>query len=67
MKATTMSVEPYSLTELSKIYNVCIRTMKKWMEPFAEEIGTKRGRYYTVVQVKIIFQKLGLPSDMVIE
>ena len=67
MKTNTVALKPYSFTELAKLYDVCIRTMKKWMVPFEEEVGEKRGRYYTIAQVKIIFEKLGLPAVIVVE
>lgn len=54
-------IRPYSIKELAGIYNVCNKTMKKWINPFSELIGEKNGRYYSVVQVKIIFDKLGVP------
>jgi hypothetical protein len=41
------------------------RTIKKWMKPFAEQIGKRQGRFYNVVQVKLIFEKLGLPHRIV--
>ena len=55
-------VKPYTLSELSNIYGVDWRTVKIWIEPYKEEIGTRRGRYYTIPQVRFIFDKLGLPS-----
>jgi hypothetical protein len=67
MKPTTIAVKAYSLTDLSKIYRVCIRTIKKWLAPFAGEIGKRIGRYYTITQVRIIFQKLGLPNEIDLE
>jgi transposase-like protein len=57
------AVKPYSLTELSKIYGVCDRTLAKWLKPFSDEIGEKHGRYYTVLQVEIIIQKIGVPYN----
>jgi len=54
-------IRPYSTKELAGIYNVCDKTMKKWIKPFNEQVGEKNGRYYSVVQVKIIFDKLGVP------
>ena len=54
-------IRPYSLKEIAGIYGVCDKTIKKWLSPFGELIGKKHGRYYTVAQVKIIFEKLGLP------
>lgn len=64
MKTDKIYLKPYSLTELSRLYDVCVRTMKKWMIPFEEEVGAKRGRYFTISQVKIIFEKLGLPGEI---
>lgn len=41
MKTIPVSLKLYSLTELSGLYQVCTRTMKKWMLPFDKEIGDK--------------------------
>ena len=60
-------LKPYSLNELSKLYGVDWRTLKVWLKPFLAEIGEKKGRYYTIPQVKIIFKKLDLPSKIDIE
>jgi len=54
-------IRPYSVRELAEIYDVCDKTFKKWITPFLNEIGEKHGRYYNVNQVKIIFEKIGLP------
>ena len=64
MKKNTIQLKPYSLVELAKLYTVCDRTMKKWIRPFEQEVGEKNGRYYSISQVKIIFDKLGLPSEI---
>jgi len=55
-------IRHYSTRELSAFYGVCDKTLLKWMKPFASDIGPKQGRYYTVAQVKIIFEKLGAPA-----
>ena len=57
-------IRPYSVKELASIYGVCDKTLKKWMKPFANEIGEKQGRYYTVAQVNVIFTKIGIPCKM---
>lgn len=57
-------VKPYSTKELAEIYGICDKTFKKWIKPFLDEIGIKQGRYYNVIQVKIIFAKLGVPCKM---
>ena len=64
MKKQTIQLKPYSITELARLYDVCHRTLKKWLKPFQENIGVKQGRYYTISQVKIIFDKLGLPATI---
>ena len=58
---------PYSAVELSSIYDVCDRTFKKWIKPFEREIGTKQGRYYTISQVRVIIEKLGLPAEILLD
>ena len=64
MSTTTnyTEIKPYNLTELSAIYGVTIRTMKNWLIRHHEAIGEKTGRLYTALQVKIIFEKIGLPG-----
>lgn len=62
MNNEAVELKHYSTRELARIYGVCDKTLVKWMKPFLKEIGEKQGRYYTVAQVKIIFDKLGLPS-----
>lgn len=54
-------VRPYSLKELCNLYNVHNKTLYRWMEPFSADIGSRHGRFYTVLQVEIIFIKLGVP------
>ena len=57
-------LKPYSSKEIANIYGVCDKTFKKWLNPFTITVGPKNGRYYTVAQVKIIFEKLGLPGKI---
>jgi hypothetical protein len=52
----------HTLKEIAVMYGVSDRTLKKWLIPFDEKIGKKNGWYYSVNQVKIIFQSLGLPN-----
>jgi len=52
---------PFSTKDLSGIYGVSNKTFLNWIKPFAEEIGERRGRYFSVIQVQIIFNKLGIP------
>jgi hypothetical protein len=55
-------IKPYSPVELSRIYGVSKKTFNRWLKPHREAIGERQGLYYTTLQVKLIFEKLGLPS-----
>ena len=57
-------IRPSSIKDLAGVYGCCDKTMKKWITPFNSEVGVKNGRYYSVAQVKIIFDKLGLPCKV---
>ena len=58
-----IEIKPYSKQELADLYNIGVRSMSTWLYPFKKEIGIRYGRYYTPKQVKVIFEKLGLPGD----
>ena len=62
MSKNNIEVKPYNLKDLASIYGVCDKTFKKCLVPFEGEIGEKQGRYFSITQVKIIFEKLGLPE-----
>lgn len=57
-----IEIKAYSLAELANLYGISNRIMKTWLAPFTDDIGKKHGRYYITLQVKIIFEKLGLPG-----
>ena len=58
---TAVTVKPYSCKEIAQLYGVSDKTLKKWLLPFTETVGPKQGRYYTIAQVRVIFEKLGEP------
>ncbi|MBX7227788.1 MAG: DUF4248 domain-containing protein [Chitinophagales bacterium] len=55
-------LRPCCLKDLAMMYDVKPRTIKVWLKPFEEAIGEKNGRYYTIRQMEIIFEKLGEPT-----
>lgn len=61
----TIQLKPYTVLELARLYSVSDRTMKKWLKPFEPEVGNKIGYFYTIAQVKIIFEKLGMPGNFI--
>lgn len=56
-------LRPYSKKELANLYKVTTHCLTTMLEPFQALIGKKRGWYYNVNQVKIIFASLGYPDD----
>ena len=54
-------VKPYNVQELCFLYGTSIKTFKKWLSPFELLLGSRIGRYYSVLQVEIIFLNLGIP------
>lgn len=70
-----MRAKFYTIRELAQLYNICIATLRKRIEPFKEElhtVGTDEDEEAIVVenarslyspkQVKIIFKHLGDPT-----
>lgn len=57
-------IKPYNIKELAAIYNVTPRTMSNWLEEHKAAIGKKVGRYFSALQVKVVFEKLGLPGEV---
>jgi transposase len=66
MSITTdkFDLKAYSKRELAEKYQVSVKTFNNWLKPFEEKVGEKRGRYYTVNQVRTILEALGLPGVM---
>lgn len=62
-EANTTEMKPANYKQLAALYNVSHKTLKSWLEPFAQEIGEMRGRFFTLKQVQIIFEKLGDPAN----
>jgi hypothetical protein len=58
---------PYAPFQIADFYEVDRRTLNKWLKPFKEEIGPRQGRFYTVAQVKKIFEKLCVPGIVIDE
>ena len=54
-------IKAYTLGELAALYKISIKTMKTWLRPHSAAIGVRVGRYFTTLQVSIIFEKIGWP------
>lgn len=63
-KKNLISIKPYTVKELSKLYGVSRITFRKWLNKFKDELGDRDGSFYSIPQVKIIFKHLDLPSTL---
>jgi hypothetical protein len=57
-----IEIKRYKLRELAAIYKVSRKTFRGWLDKFRDELGEREGHYYSIAQVKLIFEKLELPS-----
>lgn len=57
-------VKPYMPSELAIIYTVSHPTLNKWLASIKEKVGKRVGQYYSVKQVEMIFEHLGVPFDL---
>lgn len=61
----TLTLQPQTTVQLAELYGISLKTFYRWIAPFKAEVGERHGRYYTIAQVKIILQKLGMPSETI--
>lgn len=59
-------LRPYMKKELAQIYNMSPKAFNSFIKTFEKEIGTKKGRYYTVKQVETLIKCVGLPRKLTI-
>jgi hypothetical protein len=60
----TYLITPLNTTELHQIYNVSYKTFIIWLKPIKEKVGKRKGYYYSIEQLKIIFEHLGFPEKI---
>ena len=57
-----VTIKGYNLKELSALYGISTKCLRTWLHPHMDSIGEKQGRYFTTLQVRTIFEKLGIPG-----
>lgn len=63
-KQNLQQYKAYCKKDLLQLYGVSYKTLASWLKPMASEIGPLHGRYFTLAQVKIIFDSLGYPGEL---
>ena len=59
---TDIMIKPCTISELADMYGVSLKTFRTWLQPHKQAIGKRLGRYYNTQQVRIIFERLGVPK-----
>lgn len=59
-------IKPLNYKQLAAKYDVTHKTLKSWLTPFSDEIGEMRGKTFTLKQVRIIYEKLGDPTGVMV-
>jgi hypothetical protein len=62
-----VQLRAYSIKELALIYEIDRRTFMKWLKPHEQIVGKQNGHYYNIPQVKLIFERLSIPKQGVLE
>jgi hypothetical protein len=57
-------VRPYSLKELATVYGVRYRLLRTWIDEMAAEHGEKKGKYFSIAQVRGIVTAIGFPAKI---
>ena len=62
-----IQLRAYSIKELALIYEIDRRTFRKWLLPHEPIVGKQKGHYYNIPQVRLIFEKLSVPQQGILE
>lgn len=55
-------IKPYRMKDLAAIYDVDVRTVRRWMTKLAPAIVRKQAKYFAVPEVTAIIEALGAPK-----
>ena len=62
-----VEIRPYKFKELAALYKTSPNTFRRWLNRFKDKLGELDGHYYSIKQVKIIFNELNHPSYAIID
>jgi hypothetical protein len=64
---TEVRVVPCKLMDIAHFYNMSFGTMRRKIKMMEKEIGKRSGQFFTIAQVTVILQELGIPKWVEIE
>jgi hypothetical protein len=56
-------LRPYNVKDLMQLYDVSRWVINSWIASIRDRLGDQTGRYFTIAQVKIIFEVYGWPQE----
>lgn len=59
------SIKPYTVKELSVMYNMCSRTFRRNIAGIQSKLGKRRGHFYSIKQIELIIAHMGRPYEVV--
>ena len=59
---TKQQIKPYSPGELAEKYGISTKTLRTWLKMHHQHIGVRMGKYFTALQIRIIYERLGVPD-----
>ena len=62
MTETKQQIKPYSPGELAAQYGISAKTLRTWLKMHRQHIGVRMGKYFTALQIRIIYERLGVPD-----
>ena len=62
MTETKQQIKPYSPGELAAQYGISTKTLRTWLKMHRQHIGIRMGKYFTALQIRIIYERLGVPD-----
>jgi hypothetical protein len=60
--SSKIRLRAYSVKEVAHMYGVSGKILKKWLDPLEKEIGQRNGHFYNPKQMKVIFDRYGIPG-----
>jgi len=67
LTGVSFPLKAYTVKQLSELYGVSAKTLRRWLEPLTKQLGEKRGYFYNISQVKCIIKYLGAPGNITVQ
>ena len=59
---TKQQIKPYSPGELAAQYGISTKTLRTWLKMHRQHIGVRMGKYFTALQIRTIYERIGAPD-----